>query len=321
MINLNNDQAYHEISAYLNKDPSLGRCQLSKLTGYSDKICRLRKKKWIEQNSRFSPTNYKFPPLSSNPGVKTILVINDLHIPFQHNQALKIVHTVASLCDPNVIILNGDITDCYELGAYTHFRKESLKDELKQLNTYLRYLRDKHHTSEMIYIAGNHEHRWNKMIHRNLPQMADLGISSFPSAIGLHELNIKWIYSNQAESYYQVPGTNLFVGHFDKVAKFSAYTVKNLIEDKHVNIIQGHTHRMGTYYKTTLEKTLVGYENGCLRTLINTEYINDPNWQLGFSIIYVWNDGTFQVKPFHIVETPKYLFTVYNNMKIESPLS
>jgi hypothetical protein len=216
--------------------------------------------------------------------------------------------------------LNGDIADCYELGAFTHFRRESLKDELEQLNTYLSYLRGKHPAAEMIYIAGNHEHRWARLIHRNLPQMADLGISSFYSAAGLHDLQIKWVYSGKPESYYQIPSTSLYVGHFDKVAKFSAYTVKNLIEDKHVNIIQGHTHRMGTYYKTTLEKTLVGYENGFLADKEKMEYIVDPNWQLGFSLVYVWPDGLFQVKPFHIVETPNSLFTVYNDMRIEAPL-
>ena len=219
-----------------------------------------------------------FPPLSTNPGVKTYLVMNDHHIPFQHNECLKIVHTVASLAKVDFIILNGDIADCYEIGRFIHFTRQSLANEMKQVYTYLRKLRKNHPTAEIIYIAGNHEHRWSNYIHKNVPAMVGFNITAFSSALKLKKLKIKWVYSGQAESYYRIPGTTLYVGHFDRVNKFSAYTVKNLIEDKHVNIIQAHTHRGGTYYKSTIGQELVGYENFCLRTKEGTEYVMDPNW-------------------------------------------
>lgn len=46
-----------------------------------------------------------------------------------------------------------------------------------------------------------------------------------------------------------------------------------------------NTHRLGAYYKTTLGKDMVFYENGCLCKL-DQEYAKNPNWQQGFSVVY-----------------------------------
>ena len=317
MIATSEDAAYAAVAKLLAVNPTLGRRELENLTGYTEGVCRTRIKRFREKHSAFQHLNKPFPPLSSNPTVRTMLVMNDHHIPFQYNAALKLVHTVAKLAKVDVIALDGDVTDCYEIGRFTQFTKQTLRDEMDQVRTYLQELRIQHPLAEMVYIAGNHEHRWSSYIHKNAPAMTGFGISGLPSSLGLSDLDIKWIYSGQSESYYQVPNTSLFVGHFDRVHKFSCYTVKNLVEDKHVNIIQAHTHRMGTYYKSTIGQQLIGYENGCLRHKSGTEYVMDPNWQLGFSLVYLWGDGSFDVKPQYIHEMENHLFTVYNDQRIE----
>ena len=317
--NRNEDALYLKIKELLTQNSKLGRVTLAEVTGGSERECRTRKDWFLRDGGGSSiRTIQPLPPLSTSPIVEVGLVCNDQHIPFQHNAALRIVHTVATLAKVNWIALDGDVTDCYEIGRFVHFTRQSLIDEMAQTREYLQEVRIQHKDAKIIYIAGNHEHRWSSYLHKNVPAMAGMKLTGLANCLGLEELEIKWIYSGQAESYYQVPGTSLFIGHFDKVAKFSAYTVKNLVEDKHVNIIQAHTHRMGTYYKSTIGQNLVGYENGCLRHKSGTEYVMDPNWQFGFSLVYVWLDGTFKVIPYHIVETPTHLFTVYNDMKIEA---
>jgi len=62
-------------------------------------------------------------------------------------------------------------------------------------------------------------------------------------------------------------------------------TAKGLLDDKGVSLIQGHTHRMGMYYKTIMgRKILTAVEGGCLCSF-DTTYVNNPNWQHGFTLI------------------------------------
>ena len=73
----------------------------------------------------------------------------------------------------------------------------------------------------------------------------------------------------------------LLIGHFNKALKHSSYTAKGLVDQYKMNIIQGHTHRIGMYYVTGAKETYIGVEGGCLCDIKPT-YVNSPNWQTGF---------------------------------------
>lgn len=99
-----------------------------------------------------------------------------------------------------------------------------------------------------------------------------------------------YIYVNESlvENFVQVG--KLYIGHWNRVSKHSSYTVKNIMTDRGVNIVQGHTHRMGFYTIRYMDRTIYGWENGCLCN-INPTYLVSPNWQSGFSIIEPYNRG------------------------------
>jgi len=50
-------------------------------------------------------------------------------------------------------------------------------------------------------------------------------------------------------------------------------------------LIQAHTHRGGSFFKKVYDRVVVGYENFCLCDL-DPPYVDRPNWQQGFSIVY-----------------------------------
>jgi hypothetical protein len=80
---------------------------------------------------------------------------------------------------------------------------------------------------------------------------------------------------------------NLYVGHWDTVASDGGYAAKRLVEDKGVSLLQGHTQRFGAHARTTVDgRVLLGIENFsmCVR---KAAYASYPNWQQGFSVIYL----------------------------------
>src|SRR6266478_7816836 len=80
---------------------------------------------------------------------------------------------------------------------------------------------------------------------------------------------------------------NLYVGHWDTVASDGGYAAKRLVEDKGVSILQGHTQRFGAHARTTVDgRVLLGIENFsmCVR---KAAYASYPNWQQGFSVVYL----------------------------------
>jgi hypothetical protein len=55
---------------------------------------------------------------------------------------------------------------------------------------------------------------------------------------------------------------DLYVGHFDTVAKEGCYAAKRLVEDKGVSLLQGHTQRFGAHARTTADgRIILGIEN------------------------------------------------------------
>ena len=71
----------------------------------------------------------------------------------------------------------------------------------------------------------------------------------------------------------------------------------------------GHTHRLGIYYRTNAKGTHAAYENGCLCRL-DPEYVQDPDWQQGLSVVRVGEKGFFNVQQVPIINRN---FMMYGN--------
>jgi len=208
-----------------------------------------------------------------------ILVISDPHFPFQDNKALKLVDKFIINEKPDIIVINGDLLDCYDVSSFPKDprRKKRLVDEIKMGKKYLEHLNDIS-DAKKILVEGNHENRVDKhMINKN-PEMIEF--------INLKELlktkGWRIIDDSIIENYVKIG--KWYIGHFNKVAKHSAMTAKGIVNDRGVNIIQGHTHRLGAYYVRHLDRSLRGLECGCLCTL-KPSYTSNPNWQQGFVLI------------------------------------
>jgi predicted MPP superfamily phosphohydrolase len=230
------------------------------------------------------------------------VVIGDLHIPFHDKRTVKLVLSFIKWFSPDKIFLNGDIIDCWEISRFQRplSIEERLKDEIQEGIEFLRTLRKTAPKAEIIYIFGNHEYRFEMFIAKNARELHGLKGMTLEEQLELKELKIKPINSHQRENFYRYG--HMLIGHFNKVNKHSAYTAKNLLDEKGISLIQSHTHRGGVSYKHDFVDFKVAVENFCLCEL-NPPYLSIPNWQPGFSTVHTDpKTKFFKITPVEIVQ-------------------
>ena len=241
--------------------------------------------------------------VQSQEWTKTV-VCGDWHIPFHCNRALEIMFRFLEDEKPDRIVLNGDIADNYEISKFTRdpLRKAALRDEIKEVRTWLYRLRGICPRSEIIYICGNHEHRLHKYIIVNAKELAGLDGLTLPEQYHLDKLKIQWVPCEAdrfIDTYISLP--NLLVGHFDKVCQHSAYTAKLLLDRYGTSLIQSHVHSFGSTNRTLAQGMVAAWEGGCLCNL-HPHYCRPSNWAHGFHVIHHRQNGYFSVEPVLMVD-------------------
>lgn len=215
------------------------------------------------------------------------IIISDQHIPYHDKKANELMLSFVRREKPKYIFIDGDLIDCFMLSRFSKPPNigRFLRDEFSAAKEYLTRLRvAAGNACEIKYIYGNHEFRLQKYIMDEAEELWGIDGLTVEDQLDLKHLKIEWIDSGLCENYYKWGA--LYIAHFDRVNKHSGYTARNLVDDKGACLVQAHTHRLGSSYKTILgNHVLVGYENGCLCN-IHPNWIKDPNWQLGFSVVY-----------------------------------
>jgi predicted phosphodiesterase len=258
------------------------------------------------------------------PEARRVVVLSDLQIPFEDgpavDQALEVLHAV----NPDTVILNGDILDCY---AESAFLKDSVKAEAsideshrraRNLMETLKGVRQKY------WLGGNHEDRWRRLLWSENPTALAL-LRAHQRAAGIGAIDVNdpvrsfgrlfemdrygFQYFPYSHRLYLAAG-NLIVTHGKYVSRHSGYSAKRTWEWLGTSCIVGHTHRLGSYLVTQDGHEAGAWENGCLCQL-EPEYDDAPNWQQGFSVVRV-NGPEFHVVQVPIVRRGKRPVAVYH---------
>lgn len=222
------------------------------------------------------------------------IVISDIHYPYHDAKAIKCVLDFIQDKDIDIIILNGDILDFYDVSSFDKDpdRVNSLQKEIDMSTKFFKKLRTIKPDARIVFIKGNHEFRLERYLKKH-PELYSLDALKLPNLLDLKKYNIE--YSDKG-----IKLGNLKIIHGDMVRKFSCYTARGELEKHDSSGVSSHTHRGGVYYYRTPERYLAWFESFCLCDL-NPEYINEPNWQQGFLYGYVEKDS-FAVTPMPIVD-------------------
>ena len=233
--------------------------------------------------------------------MRTFVVLNDIQIPLQDKQVLGLVLKFVKDLRPDGVILNGDVADCYPISKYMHDPKYpyTLKDEVEQCHKLMTQLEN---VNEKYYLGGNHEDRLRKYIWNNAPALGLDDRLDFSKYFGLSDHGFKWKPWGG-----RVDLGRLIVTHGFSVRMHSGYSAKAHFERLGSSVLIGHTHRLGSHFKTDTHGTHAAYENGCLCSF-DMGYVQYPNWQQGFSVVHVDTGGWFQVTQIPILGHKRFYF-------------
>lgn len=186
------------------------------------------------------------------------------------------------------MVINGDFSDCYTLSPFSKdpLRGGSFAEEAAQARTWLEMLRKIVPNAKIMYLAGNHEHRLHKYLLSEAPELRGVRGLSLPEQYNLEELEIEWV-APESDRFVDnfIPLGRLLVGHFNRASKHAGYTVKNLIDDYGVSLIQGHTHSFGSHNRNLAHGEVMGWESGCLCNL-EPFYCRQKNWRHAFCVVH-----------------------------------
>lgn len=221
-------------------------------------------------------------------GIRTYAVINDLQIPWQDKPVVDLVTDFIRDLKPHGIILNGDLTDCYSISDFNkdpeRIKRWGIKREILEACELMSRFKD---LKERWWLGGNHEDRWRR-VQWQFPALQGM-LMDFPKAFHMEDHGFKW------KPYGGILKLGkLFVTHGSMVSKYSGQTARSHFDKYGNSILVGHTHRLGTFFRTNSRGMHAAYENGCLCQL-NPEYVQSPDWQQGFSIVHTDDNGFYNV--------------------------
>lgn len=221
------------------------------------------------------------------------VVLSDLHIPYHDRGAVRLVLEWIKEAQPATIHLLGDIIDFYELSSHQRdpARTQDLQADLNETVKFLAQLKLACRTAKIIYSEGNHEDRFKRYLWAKAGELAHLDSLSLPRLLHLDRLGIP--YRTEGGSYCV---GDIRMTHGTIIRQHSAYTARAMMLKVGGSVMVGHTHRLGSHFVSTWNSAAQSHENGCLCRLTpcvaNAFTKGPPNWQLGFSAIWVHGKQT-----------------------------
>ena len=234
--------------------------------------------------------------------IKTSIVLNDQHIPFQDIEANKVVFRFIKYIKPDYIDILGDLLDFWQISKFVNdpkTRKGDIQDDINAGKAYLTELRAMAPKAEIMLHYGNHVMRLRKFMWFHAKELDCIDSLDLRYLLGLDKLKIKAV---ESEEGFIIRG-NLVMTHGTVVSQDSAMTARRNLQKYGMSVICGHTHRLGAMYKTDLRGTVGAWENGCLcrLDLIKQWGRELANWQQGISLID-WHGDMFRVQQIPIIK-------------------
>ena len=229
--------------------------------------------------------------------VGTAVIINDTQNPFQDQRALTEVELFLEKYQPGLLINAGDMGDFYPI---SHFDKNP--DRANHMQEDLNSVKRMHKrqskilpNSRKIELEGNHEDRLRRYLWSKAPALASLDCLTIDGLYGLSDNDIEHVGYEEGVTINGI----FTVLHGDLIRPHSGYTAKGMYEKHGGSGIHGHTHRGGSHLRRDRSGVYGWWENFCLCDL-NPDWIRNPNWQQGFSLVHFTKDR-FWVEQMQII--------------------
>ncbi len=250
-------------------------------------VRKMRKELKIESKPENIPEGVlnDFRTIEINGNYRT-LILSDIHIPYHNKKALELAVNFNKKYD--IIILNGDIMDCYSISKYeVDPEKRFLKDELITTRKFLSYLREKFKKSLIIFKFGNHEERYQKFLYYKAPELVGINEIYLENLLNLEKLGIE-VYKNKQP----IKLNHLYIlhGHEYYGSSNLVSPARGIFLKTKANTVIGHFHVSSNYQEASINgKFTTCWSVGCLSDL-HPQYMPLNRWNLGFATVETYKD-------------------------------
>ena len=238
-------------------------------------------------------------PFKLPKGQNNILVLSDIHIPYQDNKALELALQYGLDNNVNAVYLNGDTIDMYQGSRFIKDRRlRDLAGELELTRQFL-FMLQTTFKCPIYFKIGNHCDRWENYLRLKAPEL--LGIDDFKleQILKLREYGCTLVGSKQiayAGKLAIMHGHEWFGGFAPPVNP-----ARGLYLKAKQSCIIGHHHRSSEHSEKNLGgEVTTTWSTGCLCGL-EPEYMPFNNWNHGFAHVKVNKDGTYHVNNIRII--------------------
>jgi predicted phosphodiesterase len=241
----------------------------------------------------------KCEPFIIPKGQNNILILSDIHFPYQDNKALELALNYGLENKVNCIYLNGDILDFYQCSRFTKDRRlRDMAGELQMGRDFLKMLQDLF-KCPIYYKIGNHEKRYEDYLMLKAPEL--LGIDDFKleQLLRFREFGVTLVKDKQMAMAGKLPilhGHEWFGGFAPPVNP-----ARGLFLKAKESCVVGHHHRTSEHTEKTLGgQVTTTWSTGCLCGL-EPEYAPYNNYNHGFAHVIVSKDGNYKLKNMRII--------------------
>lgn len=258
------------------------------------------KKKFMSKTFDLPETDYsKIEPFIIPKGQNNILILSDIHFPYQDNEALQLALNYGLENKVNAIYLNGDILDFYQCSRFTKDRRlRDMAGELEMGRSFLKMLQAKF-KCPIYYKIGNHEKRYEDYLMIKAPEL--LGIDDFKleQLLRMREFGVTLVKDKQMAMAGKLPilhGHEWFGGFAPPVNP-----ARGLFLKAKESCIVGHHHRTSEHTEKTLGgEVTTTWSTGCLCGL-EPEYAPYNNYNHGFAHVKIGDKGSYELKNLRII--------------------
>jgi predicted phosphodiesterase len=263
------------------------RTMIRKMVGSSGEDRRNKTKdKSLFQEKR--PSQYNLPQSYANEYIpfeikqSRILIISDLHFPYQNNEAITLALDYGKEKKVDCIILNGDVFDFSLISKHERdWRHRDIPQEFEAVKSFFNLLRLHFPQTKIVYKYGNHDERYEKFLFAKAPEIFDMPEFQLEIILKLGELKIDIVKDKRPIILGKLTvlhGHELFgMGGVNPARA----TFTKTMEDTLV----GHYHRTSSHSEPTMNNRLINvHSQGCLCEM-HPLFAPVNKWNLGFAYV------------------------------------
>lgn len=211
-----------------------------------------------------------------------VLIISDLHFPYQNNEAIEVAIKYGVEKDVNCVLINGDLFDFATISRHEKdWKFRPAKEEIEAVNQFFDYLKDRLPKARIVFKCGNHDERFDKWMYHKAPEF--LGIEEFTLAgyLRLAEKGIEYVTDKRP-----VKLGKLTVLHGHELNGSGGVNPARATFLKTIdNVLIGHCHRSSQHTEPTLGgDVIVTTSIGCLCGLYPM-FARVNKWNHGFGYV------------------------------------